>query len=151
MERRRGSERAIILIIEDDAGVRESLSDLLVARFEVLLAGDAQAGLELAREHRPDLILLDRFLPSGDGLGVLETLQSDVRTDLVPVIFLTGDADEATLERCLDMGAVDFIHKPASARERLARIDRALRQSEQQRRLQILAQTDALTGLANFR
>jgi two-component system cell cycle response regulator len=152
MERRgRGNERALILIIEDDAGVRDSLSDLLVPRFEVLTAADAGAGVELAREHHPDLILLDRFLPSGDGLAVLESLQGDVRTDCVPVIFLTGDADEATLERCLEMGAVDFIHKPASARELLARIDRALRQSEQQRRLRVLAQTDALTGLANFR
>jgi two-component system cell cycle response regulator len=151
MERRRGNERAIVLIIEDDAIVRESLSDLLVSRFEVLLASDAEDGVELAREHRPDLILLDRFLPSGDGLTVLQTLQSDVRTDFVPVIFLTGDADEGTLERCLDMGAVDFIHKPASARELLARIERALRQSEQQHRLRVLAQTDALTGLANFR
>lgn len=152
MERRgRTSERSLLLIIEDDAGVRESLMDLLASRFDVLAASDADAGVELAREHRPDLILLDRFLPSGDGLMVLETLQRDARTEAVPVIFLTGDADEATLERCLEMGAVDFIHKPASARELLARIDRALRQSEQQRRLQILAQTDALTGLANFR
>jgi diguanylate cyclase (GGDEF)-like protein len=152
MERRgRGSERALILIIEDDAGVRDSLADLLVARFEVLTAGDAGAGVELARERHPDLILLDRFLPSGDGLAVLETLQGDVRTDAVPVIFLTGDADEATLERCLEKGAVDFIHKPASARELLARIGRALRQSEMQHRLRVLAQTDALTGLANFR
>lgn len=152
MERRgRTSGRSLLLIIEDDAGVRESLMDLLASRFDVLAASDADAGVELAREHRPDLILLDRFLPSGDGLMVLETLQRDARTEAVPVIFLTGDADEATLERCLEMGAVDFIHKPASARELLARIDRALRQSEQQRRLQILAQTDALTGLANFR
>jgi two-component system cell cycle response regulator len=74
MERRgRGSERALILIIEDDAGVRDSLSDLLVAKFEVLTASDAGAGVELAREHHPDLILLDRFLPSGDGLSVLRT------------------------------------------------------------------------------
>ncbi len=152
MERRgRGNERALILIIEDDPEVRESLSDLLVTRFEVLCASDAADGVERAREHRPDLILLDRFLPSGDGLTVLETLQADVRTEAVPVIFLTGDADEATLERCLERGAVDFIHKPASARELLARIDRALRQSEQQRRLRVLAQTDELTGLANFR
>ena len=152
MERRgRGSERALLLIIEDDAGVRESLTDLLVAKFEVLVAADSDAGVDLAREHRPDLILLDRFLPTGDGLSVLETLQEDVRTDSVPVIFLTGDTDEATLEKCLDRGAVDFIQKPASARELLARIDRALRQSEQQHRLRVLAQTDALTGLANFR
>ncbi|NVJ10227.1 diguanylate cyclase [Myxococcus sp. AM001] len=152
MERRgRTSERSLLLVIEDDAQVRESLVDLLAVRFDVLAAPDSDAGLELAREHRPDLILLDRFLPSGDGLAVLELLQREPRTEAVPVIFLTGDADEATLERCLEMGAVDFIHKPASARELLARIDRALRQSEQQRRLQILAQTDGLTGLANFR
>ncbi|MBZ4329604.1 MULTISPECIES: diguanylate cyclase [unclassified Corallococcus] len=152
MERHgRSSERALLLIIEDDTGVREGLMDLLAPRFDVLAATDADAGVELAREHRPDLVLLDRFLPSGDGLAVLETLQGDVRTETVPVIFLTGDADEATLERCLEMGAVDFIHKPASSRELLARIDRAVRQSEQQRKLQVLAQTDALTGLANFR
>ncbi|AFE09924.1 response regulator [Corallococcus coralloides DSM 2259] len=152
MERHgRSSERALLLIIEDDTGVREGLMDLLAPRFDVLAASDADAGVELAREHRPDLVLLDRFLPSGDGLAVLETLQGDVRTETVPVIFLTGDADEATLERCLEMGAVDFIHKPASSRELLARIDRAVRQSEQQRKLQVLAQTDALTGLANFR
>ncbi|MBN8225930.1 diguanylate cyclase [Corallococcus macrosporus] len=152
MERHgRSSERALLLIIEDDTAVREGLMDLLAPRFDVLAAPDADAGVELAREHRPDLVLLDRFLPSGDGLAVLETLQNDVRTETVPVIFLTGDADEATLERCLEMGAVDFIHKPASSRELLARIDRAVRQSEQQRKLQVLAQTDALTGLANFR
>lgn len=152
MERRgRTSGRSLLLVIEDDASVRESLMDLLASRFDVLAASDADAGVELAREHRPDLVLLDRFLPSGDGLMVLEALQREPRTEAVPVIFLTGDADEATLERCLELGAVDFIHKPASARELLARIDRALRQSEQQRRLQILAQTDALTGLANFR
>ena len=152
MERRgRVSGRTLILIIEDDLGVRDSLSDLLTARFDVLAASDSQEGVELAREHRPDLILLDRFLPSGDGLMVLETLQRDLRTEAIPVIFLTGDADEATLEKCLEMGAVDFIHKPASARELLARIDRALRESEQQHRLRVLAQTDALTGLANFR
>jgi diguanylate cyclase (GGDEF)-like protein len=152
MERRgRTSGRSLVLIIEDDSSVRESLLDLLEARFDVLAAADADAGLELAREHRPDLVLLDRFLPGGDGLMVLEALQREARTEAVPVIFLTGDADEATLEKCLELGAVDFIHKPASARELLARIDRALRQSEQQRRLQILAQTDALTGLANFR
>ncbi|HZI11267.1 MAG TPA: diguanylate cyclase [Myxococcus sp.] len=152
MERRgRTSGRSLLLIIEDDSCVRESLLDLLSARFDVLGAADADVGLELAREHRPDLVLLDRFLPGGDGLMVLEALQREARTEAVPVIFLTGDADEATLEKCLELGAVDFIHKPASARELLARIDRALRQSEQQRRLQILAQTDALTGLANFR
>jgi diguanylate cyclase (GGDEF)-like protein len=152
MERhdRRG-DRALILIVEDEPDTRDGLVELLSARFDVLGASDGQSGLVLARERRPDLVLLDRFLPKEDGLKVLESLQSDPVTESVPVIFLTGDSDEATLEKCLEMGAVDFVHKPASARELMARIDRALRQSEQQQKLQVLAQTDALTGLANFR
>ncbi len=152
MERddRRG-DRALILVVEDDPATRDSLVELLSARFDVLGASDGQSGLVLARERRPDLVLLDRFLDSEDGLSVLDSLQHDKATEAVPVIFLTGDADESTLEKCLEMGAVDFVHKPASARELMARIDRALRQSEQQQRLHVLAQTDALTGLANFR
>ena len=152
MERhdRRG-DRALILVVDDDPATRDSLVELLSARFDVLGASDGQSGLILARERRPDLVLLDRFLDSEDGLSVLESLQQDQATEAVPVIFLTGDADESTLEKCLEMGAVDFVHKPASIRELMARIDRALRQSEQQQRLHVLAQTDALTGLANFR
>jgi len=152
MERhdRRG-DRALILVVDDDPATRDSLVELLSTRFDVLGASDGQSGLILARERRPDLVLLDRFLDSEDGLSVLESLQQDQATESVPVIFLTGDADESTLEKCLEMGAVDFVHKPASSRELMARIDRALRQSEQQQRLHVLAQTDALTGLANFR
>ena len=145
------SERALILVVEDDPGTRDSLVDLLAARFDVLGASDGQSGLVLARERHPDLVLLDRFLDRGTASRCWSRCSTTRRTEAVPVIFLTGDADEATLEKCLEMGAVDFVHKPASARELMARIDRALRQSEQQQRLQVLAQTDALTGLANFR
>ncbi|HEX8438199.1 diguanylate cyclase [Archangium sp.] len=151
MERDRRGERAVILVVEDDPGTRDSLVELLSARFDVLGAGDGHSGLVLARERRPDLILLDRFLDQEDGMAVLEALQEEEVTESVPVIFLTGDTDEATLEKCLEKGAVDFVHKPANPRELMARIDRALRQAEQQQRLQVLAQTDALTGLANFR
>jgi two-component system, cell cycle response regulator len=141
----------LILVVDDDAGTRDSLMELLSARFDVLGAGDGQTGVELAREHRPDLVLLDRFLDTEDGLKVFESLQKDKVTGSMPVIFLTGDSDEATLERCLELGAVDFVHKPANSRELVARIERALRQSAQHQRLEMLAQTDALTGLANFR
>jgi diguanylate cyclase (GGDEF)-like protein len=151
MERDRRGQRALILVVEDDPGTRDSLVELLSARFDVLGASDGQSGLEIARQRRPDLILLDRFLDQEDGLAVLESLLEEEATGSVPVIFLTGDTDEATLEKCLEKGAVDFVHKPANPRELMARIDRALRQSEQQHRLQVLAQTDALTGLANFR
>jgi diguanylate cyclase (GGDEF)-like protein len=146
-----GESRSLILIVEDDQASRESLSELLEAHYDVIGAEDGDAGLSLARERLPDLILLDRFLPHGDGLSILEALQRDRRTERVPVILLTADEDEATLERGLELGAVDFLHKPANARELLARIQRALRQSAQKKQLHELAQTDALTGLANFR
>ena len=141
----------LILVVEDDVAVLEGVVALLEARYAVVGAENGAAGLALAREEVPDLILLDRFLPEGDGLTVLEELQNDPRTEAVPIIFLTGDADQDTLERCLELGAVDFLQKPANPRELLARIGRALRMSEQRLMLQAMAQTDALTGLANFR
>jgi two-component system, cell cycle response regulator len=146
-----GGSRALVLIVEDDEASRESLAELLEATYEVLTAADGDAGLSIARDRLPDLILLDRFLPHGDGLSILEALQRDRSTERVPIILLTADEDEATLERGLELGAVDFLHKPANARELLARIQRALRQSAQKQQLHELAQTDALTGLANFR
>jgi diguanylate cyclase (GGDEF)-like protein len=146
-----GGERSLILIVEDDDATREGLSELLETHYEVSGAADGDAGLALARERLPDLILLDRFLPHGDGLSILEALQRDRRTERVPVILLTADEDEATLERGLELGAVDFLHKPANPRELLARIQRALRQSAHKKQLHELAQTDALTGLANYR
>lgn len=140
-----------VLVVEDEEAVRDGLSALLETRYEVITAEDGDAGLRLAREQAPDLMLLDRFLANEDGLNLLERLQQDPRTQELPIIFLTGDADEKTLERSFELGAVDFLQKPANPRELLARIGRALRLSEQRELLKALAQTDALTGLANFR
>jgi two-component system, cell cycle response regulator len=152
MERRdRHRHRALILVVDDDPATREALAEVLSTRYQVVCAEDGASALAVAREQQPDLVLLDRFLPQVDGLWVMEALQRDSRTESTPVIFLTGDVDESTLERCLELGAADFVHKPVSGRELVARMERALRQSEQQRRLQVLAQTDALTGLANYR
>ena len=146
---RKGLRR--LLLVEDDAAVREGLSELLSSRYEVATAADFDDGLHAARTERPDLVLSDRFLPGGDGLALIEALGRDPLTEGTPVILLTADPDEATLERCFALGAADFARKPVSARELVARIERALRTSDQRRMLQALAQTDALTGLANFR
>jgi two-component system, cell cycle response regulator len=146
-----GSGRFSLLLVEDDPAQAHALRELLGRRFEVQWAGDGETALQRARAEPPDLVLMDRYLPGLDGLGVFEALRRDARTEDVPVIFVSGDRDEGTVVRCLEMGAADYVHKPASPRELLARVDRSLRQVRQRRALQVLAQTDALTGLANFR
>ena len=145
-----GRERPLILVIDDDQDSRESLGDLLSMHYDVLLASDGEAGLRMARDERPDLVLTDVYMPKLDGISALEELLRDPRTEEIPVIFLSVQTDELAV-RCLEMGAVDYLAKPANGRELVARIDRALRQSEERQILRKQAQTDGLTGLPNFR
>jgi diguanylate cyclase (GGDEF)-like protein len=86
-----------------------------------------------------------------DGLAVLDALRADLSTAEVPVILLSGQADDATRVRGLDLGAADFVQKPSSLQELRARIERTLRLTRRQTHLRTLAQTDVLTGLANIR
>jgi diguanylate cyclase (GGDEF)-like protein len=90
-------------------------------------------------------------MPGLDGLSVLDALRSEPSTSEVPVIVLSGHADDATRVRALDLGAADFVQKPTSLGELRARIERTLRSTRRQTHLRALAQTDALTGLANLR
>ncbi len=140
-----------VLVVEDDADARDGLSELLGRQFSLLFAVDGEEGALLAQAEVPDLILMDISLPKLDGLAVLTKLQGDPRTQDTPVIFLSGRRDERTVVECLNLGAADYLSKPANAGELVARITRALKQAEQRRTLQAIAQTDALTGLSNFR
>lgn len=145
------SRQSRVLVVEDDADARGLMRELLAKHFQVLFAVDGEEGVHFAQAEIPDLILMDISLPKVDGISVLQRLQADPRTMDIPVIFLSGKRDERTVVVCLNHGATDFLSKPASAGELIARIHRALRQAEQRRTLQMLAQTDALTGLSNFR
>jgi diguanylate cyclase (GGDEF)-like protein len=144
-------DRPRLLLAEDDADDRAVLVEALEGDYEVssLAAGDE--ALEAARELPPDLALLDLHLPGLDGLEVLAALRADPQTAEVPVILVSGRADDATRVRALDLGAADFLQKPVSLGELRARIERTLRLSRRQLHLRALAQTDALTGLANLR
>jgi diguanylate cyclase (GGDEF)-like protein len=108
-------------------------------------------GVDAARLRRPDLVLMDIFMPRLDGFGALEALRADPTTADVPVILVSGRGDDLTRAHSLDLGAIDFLQKPFSERELRARIDRTLRLARRQTQLQALAETDALTGLANRR
>ena len=143
--------RARLLVVDDDADARDALALVLGDDHEVLVAGDGREAVERAQAARPDLVLMDLYMPRMDGLAALEALRSDPLTTGVPVILISGRGDDLTRARSLDLGAVDFLQKPFSARELKARIERTLRLTRRESQLEQLARTDALTGLANLR
>src|SRR5438105_4614900 len=110
-----------ILVIEDDPAILRGLADNL--RFEshtVLTASDGETGYRLIREQRPDLIILDLMLPCLSGYEVCRKVRSEgVKT---PILMLTAKSQEADRVLGLDLGADDYVTKPFSVRELLARI-----------------------------
>jgi DNA-binding response OmpR family regulator len=114
-----------ILIVEDDNTVRETLAlNLRAEGYEVLSADDGEAGLKAAREGSPDLVILDVMLPRLDGLTVCRILR---RESEVPIVLLTARGTEADKIIGLETGADDYIVKPFSLGEFLARVRAALR------------------------
>ena len=114
-----------ILIVEDDETLQETLAyNLEQEGYSVLAAADGPGGLELARTERPDLIILDVMLPDLDGLSVCRILRRELD---VPIIMLTARSSEVDKIIGLDSGADDYITKPFSLGEFLARVRAALR------------------------
>jgi DNA-binding response OmpR family regulator len=117
-----------VLVIEDDLAIRRGLRDALRHEgYGVLEAGDAVEGQRLALTAEAGLVLLDLVLPGGSGLGVLERIR-ETRPAL-PVIVLTARGGEDDRVRGLRLGADDYVVKPFSVRELLARVDSVLRRS----------------------
>jgi DNA-binding response OmpR family regulator len=117
-----------ILVIEDDAAIREGLVDAL--RFEgyaTFEAADGDAGLEMAVQAGCDLVLLDLVLPGRDGLDILRAVRETRPT--LPVIILTARGDESQRVAGLRLGADDYVVKPFSIKELVARIAAVLRRS----------------------
>ena len=112
---------ATILIVEDDPGLAEGLEyNLEAAGYDVVVARDGDAGLAAVREGRPDLVVLDLMLPKRSGFDVLEALRA-AGCD-VPVVILSARDGELDKIRGFDLGAVDYVTKPFSVGELLARI-----------------------------
>jgi DNA-binding response OmpR family regulator len=118
---------ARILIVEDEPAVADLIAyNLRKARFESAIARDGRSALRLAGSFRPDLILLDLMLPEMDGLDVCRELR---RASAVPVIMLTARGEESDRVSGLELGADDYVTKPFSMRELLARIRAVLRRA----------------------
>ena len=117
-----------VLVVEDDEGIREMLKyNLASAGFSVHEASDGAAGLRTARTSRPDLILLDLMLPGMSGLDFCRALR---KTSQVPIIMLTAKDTEVDKIVGLELGADDYITKPFSIREVLARVNSVLRRAQ---------------------
>ena len=117
-----------ILVVEDEKNILEAIKYSMNAEgFEVYGAEDGERGLEIAREISPDLVILDVMLPKLDGFEVCRILRRDDMD--IPVFMLTAKAEEIDRVVGLEIGADDYITKPFSMRELLARVRNALRRS----------------------
>ncbi len=122
MPRVPGVGRARILWADDNADMRDYVQRLLADRYDVLAVADGLTALSKAQEEPPDLVLSDVMMPGLDGFGLLRELRKNERTRTVPVILLSARAGEESAVEGLDAGADDYLAKPFSARELLARV-----------------------------
>lgn len=121
-----------ILLIEDDANIRESVVDTLeYANYEAIIAEDGQKGIQIAKECEPDLILCDINMPERDGFEVFLTLQEYPPTSRVPFLFLTAMSTRDDIRRGMSIGADDYITKPFSASELLEALQTRLNRHKQ--------------------
>ncbi len=119
-----------ILVVEDEKEIRDLLAHYLRREgFAPILADDGETGLAKIRREKPDLVLLDILLPNADGLEVLRSVRSTPEIANTPVVMLTAKGDETDRVVGLELGADDYIPKPFSPREVVARIKAILRRS----------------------
>lgn len=116
-----------ILVIEDERLIRETIVGMLeLADMETISAENGVVGIDLARQHLPDLIISDITMPDMDGYGVLQALHSHAETAVIPFVFLTALADKSAVRTGMELGADDYLTKPFTAEELLAAVSSRL-------------------------
>jgi len=101
-----------ILLIEDEAALQKTIGEVLQKEgYNMLSAMDGEEGIKIAREKKPDLILLDLILPKKDGFGVLSSLKSSSETKSIPIIVLTNLGEMENIDRAVELGATTYLVK----------------------------------------
>ncbi|NPV59165.1 MAG: response regulator transcription factor [Actinobacteria bacterium] len=117
-----------ILVADDDPHIRRLIAELLAAEgYQVLLAEDGEEAMELCRDERPDLVILDIIMPKMDGMEVCRRLRDETAA---PIVFLTAKDDITDLVSGLAIGGDDYITKPFKGAELIARVKAALRRAD---------------------
>jgi signal transduction histidine kinase len=115
--------KPMVLLVDDNADMREYVRGLLAGRFNVVTAPNGRAALDVASRACPDLVLTDVMMPEMDGFALLEALRRNPETRVVPVIMLSARAGEESRIEGLEAGADDYLAKPFTARELVARVE----------------------------
>jgi len=130
-ERQFVAENGLILLVEDEAAIREMLQfSLERAGFDIVLASEVTAAKKCIQNQLPDIILLDWMLPGISGIDYAKYLRKDDNTAQIPIIMLTARTEEEDMIQGLDAGADDYITKPFSTKELVARIKSVLRRTK---------------------
>lgn len=117
-----------ILVVDDETDLLDLIEyNLKKEGFAVLKAENGEQGIEVAKEHKPDLVLLDIMMPKMDGMQAVEVMRNDDELKHIPIIFLTARSDEKTEVEGLNKGADDYITKPISTTKLISRIKAVLR------------------------
>ena len=128
-----GSTRERILIADDNADMRDYVRRLLEGRYEVEVVADGEAALQAIARARPDLVLTDVMMPRLDGLQLLARLRADPPTSTIPIILLSARAGEESRVEGMQAGADDYLIKPFTARELLARVEAHVKMARSRR------------------
>jgi len=135
-------DRPVVLLADDNADMREYVRNLLGGRYAVVTAANGREALKEAARRTPDLVLTDVMMPELDGFGLLTELRRNPATRTVPVIMLSARAGEESRIEGIDAGADDYLTKPFTARELLARVEAQLKMARL--RSEAAEQKDAL-------
>lgn len=142
--------RQRVLVIDDAKDVHRLVNvRLKKLETELIFASDGKTGIQLAKEYKPDLILLDVNMPDLNGFEVCEQIKEDPLIAQTPIIFLTAADSQVDKTKAFSLGAVDYVTKPFEAQELKARVNSALHNRALLDELKLQARRDALTGLPN--
>src|SRR5690349_3642107 len=120
-----------ILLIEDNQNIRENTAEILeLANYKVFTAENGKAGVELALQEKPDLVICDIMMPVLDGYGVLHLLHKNPEVKYTPFIFLSAKAERSDMRKGMEMGADDYLTKPFEETELLNAVESRLKRTE---------------------